>query len=163
MSKRHLCFSSLLIALAMLLAGAGPAHAQEDDDDDGASLVQVNDNSVATLVQACHNQVPVNVLGVQVPVQEIAAAVGITLGSDDSPATGPDSSCDQASGQDNQGASDTENKGSGQDQSRENSPPAAEDEPGDDAEEEDDDDDGLLGAILSPLFPDQLDTIPRTH
>ena len=67
---------SLLIVFGILVGTAGAVSAQEDDDDGG--LLEINDNSASALVQACHNQVPVNVLGIQVPVQEIARAIGLS-------------------------------------------------------------------------------------
>lgn len=128
----------------------GTAYAATANHDDDGSLVSVKDNDAQALAQACHNHVPVNVLGVQVPVNEIAASLGLTLGSDDSPSSGPDSSCDQAAGQENSGGSGQENDGSGQ-ENNERAPQdgaAGDDDPGHEHDESGDENDGLLDFLL---------------
>jgi hypothetical protein len=64
---------------------------------DNGSLVNVSHNQVP--LQLCNNRVPVNVLGVQVPADQIAGALGIL--SPGSVMGAQDSSCKQASGQNN--------------------------------------------------------------
>ncbi|HEY2574904.1 MAG TPA: hypothetical protein VGI74_01210 [Streptosporangiaceae bacterium] len=64
---------------------------------DNGGLVNVSHNQVP--LQVCNNHVPVNVAGVQVPVDQVAGALGIL--SPGSVAGGQDSSCKQASGQEN--------------------------------------------------------------
>lgn len=114
----------LALVTALIFGGAGAATANHHDDDDGSSVVDASDNNAQVPAQVCHNHVPVNVLGVQVPVQEIAAAVGLPIGSDESSSSGPDSSCDQASGQENHGGSGQKNGGPGQENDEEGPQPA---------------------------------------
>ena len=90
--RRTLALRLSALAFFVVSGSTGIAHADTSDDD---SVVGVHDNSVSA--QVCHNQVPVNVLGVQVPVQDIAASLGLPIASDDSPSEGPDQSCNQSS------------------------------------------------------------------
>nr|WP_085913409.1 MULTISPECIES: hypothetical protein [Pseudonocardia] len=48
------------------------------DKDAKGVVAGVNGNNAQVPVQACNNNVPVNVLGVQVPVEDAAAANGLT-------------------------------------------------------------------------------------
>lgn len=75
-----------------------------NNGDQSEGLVNVSGNNVNVPIQACHNQVPVNVLGVQVPIIEndlvadLGAALGILGGAEAS--TGDDTvtqddSCNQ--------------------------------------------------------------------
>lgn len=89
-----------LVALLIVGGTAGVAHADTSDDD---SVVGIHDNNVS--VQLCHNQIPINILGIQIPVQEIAASLGLPIASEDSPTEGPDESCNQSSaGGENEGS-----------------------------------------------------------
>lgn len=55
---------------------------QDSENDNENELVSVDNNNVQVTGQACDNNVPVNVLGVQVPVQDIAGILGFkTKGS----------------------------------------------------------------------------------
>lgn len=106
MSRKVVAVSVASVALG-LLAFTPAAWA---DDDDESSVVSVHDNFVG--VQVCHNQVPVNVLGVQVPIKELAASLGVPIGSDDSPQRGPDSSCNHdQTGRNNEGSTGRESGG----------------------------------------------------
>lgn len=49
-----------------------------DKDSKGALISGLNGNNVNVPIQICNNNVPVNVLGVQVPVEDAAAGNGIT-------------------------------------------------------------------------------------
>lgn len=90
--RRLARFSVPFLALFVVGGTAGMAQADSSDDD---SVVGVHDNNVSFL--ACHNDVPINVLGIQVPVYDIAASLGIPIASEDSPSEGPDQSCNQSS------------------------------------------------------------------
>lgn len=78
-----------------------------DKDSEGALLSGLSGNNVNVPIQICNNNVPVNVLGVQVPVEDAAAGNGLTgalgiLGkgeakSGDSVTAQPDN-CGQTSG-----------------------------------------------------------------
>lgn len=80
--------------------GSGPniTHDEANGPSSKSSLVEVDRNNVGPF-QVCNNDVPVNVLGVQVPFDQIAGAVGL-LDEGDSPA-GNIKDCDQATAQDN--------------------------------------------------------------
>lgn len=57
----------------------GGHHQAEGIDKSADGLIAgLNGNNVDVPVQACNNNVPVNVLGVQVPVEDAAAANGLT-------------------------------------------------------------------------------------
>jgi hypothetical protein len=84
-------------ALAGVLAGtalastAGSAFAAESHDDvrgdDGSQhgVVNIDDVQPVTPVNACNNDIPVNALGVQVPVEDVSGALGLgLLGEEDS-------------------------------------------------------------------------------
>ena len=53
------------------------------DYDSTVAILAVDDNNVGPF-QVCHNDVPVNVIGVQVPVDEIVGALGLLGNSDNS-------------------------------------------------------------------------------
>lgn len=70
--------------------GHGHGHSVTNNNTNGDTsegLVNVSDNNINVPIQACHNQVPVNVLGVQVPiiendlVAELTGALGILGGA----------------------------------------------------------------------------------
>lgn len=65
---------------------------------DNAGVINVTHNQVP--IQACNDEVPVNVLGVQVPVYDVVAALGI-LAPVSGTFAGQDTSCHQASSQAN--------------------------------------------------------------
>ncbi|GAA1394950.1 hypothetical protein GCM10009613_43890 [Pseudonocardia kongjuensis] len=66
--------ASLLAISPMAFAGHG------DEIDKGADglVAAGNGNNLDVPIQACNNNVPVNVLGVQVPVENAAAGNGVT-------------------------------------------------------------------------------------
>ncbi len=89
-------------------AGAGEqGHDRDSDGDIGyrwsndmidahesQGIVNVSDNTVQVPIQVCNNYVPVNVLGVQVPIQGVAGNVAV--GSDgDGEATVSPNSCQE--------------------------------------------------------------------
>ncbi|MEJ8279674.1 hypothetical protein [Pseudonocardia spirodelae] len=69
-------------ASAVALIGLSPlAFAGEDSviDKDAKGIVAgANGNNLQAPIQACNNNVPVNALGVQVPVEDAAAGNGVT-------------------------------------------------------------------------------------
>jgi hypothetical protein len=67
---------------------------------DNGGVVNVSHNQVP--VQLCNDTVPVNVLGVQVPVDRVAGSLGL-LTAGTSTTTAQDNSCHQASAQGNAG------------------------------------------------------------
>jgi hypothetical protein len=139
--RRFARLSIPLLALFVVGGNAGIAQADNSDDD---SVVGVHDNNVSA--QLCHNQIPVNILGIQIPVQEIAASLGLPIASEDSPSEGPDDSCNQSSaGGENEGSAG-QRSGDGTDSADDgrddNGTPGAGE--GDD----DNDDDGLPGPLL---------------
>lgn len=75
--------------------GYWPRHATNDGGNAGVVNIAQNQTSG----QVCGNHVPVNVLGVQVPVSDLAGALGIL--SAGSTAGAQNNSCHQASGQAN--------------------------------------------------------------
>jgi len=77
--------------------GWGWKYTGPDPSGDTGGLVNVSHNQVP--VQLCNNHVPVNALGVQVPVDEIAGALGIL--SPGSVLAGQTSACQQGSVQGN--------------------------------------------------------------
>ncbi|MGH3812168.1 MAG: hypothetical protein ACRDUV_06890 [Pseudonocardiaceae bacterium] len=78
----------------------GPAHTLPwygyDDGDDG-SLFNVSENNVGPF-QACNNNVPTNVLGVQVPTSDVTGIFGF---DNDGNSSSQVKDCDQATTQDN--------------------------------------------------------------
>lgn len=93
MPRKAFAMSAALLGMGLLTFTPTAAWGEDDDE---SSVISVHDNVVG--VQACHNHVPVNVLGVQVPINDVAASVGVPILSDDSPEEGrpgqPDE-CDQ--------------------------------------------------------------------
>ncbi|WP_060577240.1 MULTISPECIES: hypothetical protein [unclassified Pseudonocardia] len=71
--------ASLLALSPMAFASEGD-HGHGDGIDKSAEglVAGLNGNNVDVPVQACNNNVPVNVLGVQVPVEDAAAGNGLT-------------------------------------------------------------------------------------
>ncbi|GLZ46597.1 hypothetical protein Acsp06_27820 [Actinomycetospora sp. NBRC 106375] len=60
---------------AGLAATTGSAFAQDGDTQSG--MGNVDDVQTITPANACNNNVPVNVLGVQVPVQDVAGTIPV--------------------------------------------------------------------------------------
>jgi hypothetical protein len=89
-----------LLALSPL-AFAGESHKDWHKEDRGSAtsvqntegLVNVTDTNVNPALNVCDNQIPVNVLGVQVPINDtdalngLTGALGIPVGSEDSGVT----------------------------------------------------------------------------
>ena len=97
----HKTFTAFFAAVlgSVLLIGTG-AGADPVADVDGNNISAAGDNQVNA--QVCHNQVPVNALGVQVPVQEIDSALGLGLLNDGSDSTtAQDEQCNAESAQQN--------------------------------------------------------------
>lgn len=66
---------------ASLLAVSPMAFASDDNEIDKSAdglVAAGNGNNLDVPIQACNNNVPVNVLGVQVPVEDAAAGNGLT-------------------------------------------------------------------------------------
>jgi hypothetical protein len=100
---------SRALAVAAVTAGvigmwAPAAMAGTSPSGDNAGLVTVSHNQVP--VQACNDTVPVNVLGVQVPVNHVTGA-GNLLSPGAVTAAGQDTSCHQASSQSQAGTAGT--------------------------------------------------------
>ncbi|MBN9790066.1 hypothetical protein DMP17_15865 [Pseudonocardia sp. TMWB2A] len=74
--------ASLLAVSPMAFASEGhhDGHHHADGIDKSADglIAGLNGNNVDVPVQACNNNVPVNVLGVQVPVEDVAGGNGLT-------------------------------------------------------------------------------------
>jgi hypothetical protein len=79
------------------MSGNGWGWTYNGPSGDNGGLVNVSHNQVTG--QLCNNRVPVNVLGVQVPVDEIAGALGILSTAPE--LASQDSSCWQGTGQNN--------------------------------------------------------------
>ena len=79
-------------------APAAMAATSPSSSGDNAGLVNISHNQVP--IQGCNDNVPVNVLGVQVPVNHVSGA-GNLLDPGSTSAAGQDTSCHQASGQAN--------------------------------------------------------------
>ena len=90
--------AAALLALSPLAFASD--HGSVIDKGGQGAVNVVNGNNVQVPVQACNNNVPVNVLGVQVPVEDIAGGNGLTGAvngesqSGDSTTNQPDN-CDQ--------------------------------------------------------------------
>jgi hypothetical protein len=89
------------MASAGTLTQAGGASVAGDSaTGPSSSLADLSGNQVP--VQFCHDQVPVNVLGVQVPVQDATGSLGITgFGSTGHTVAGSDASCHISAAQQN--------------------------------------------------------------
>lgn len=89
------------IAAAGLIGSWAPmasaATAQGPGGGNFGGLLNVSNNNIP--IQACNDQIPVNVLGVQVPLNDVTAALGLI--SEGDTVSNHDSSCHQASSQDN--------------------------------------------------------------
>ncbi|MPZ67556.1 MAG: hypothetical protein GEU83_19360 [Pseudonocardiaceae bacterium] len=85
-------------------SGGDQAHQHHNDEDIGYSwsnnavdahesqgIVNVADNTVRVPVQACNNYVPVNALGVQVPIQDAGGHVAAGTDGDGQVGVSPDS------------------------------------------------------------------------
>lgn len=92
-------FRKAVVAASLIGAGlastSGAAFAQEDDG--GATvqkgLINSSDFAPNTSLAACNNDVPVNVLGVQVPVQDIAGSIPVLSQADKGNAAANAKSC----------------------------------------------------------------------
>jgi hypothetical protein len=95
---------SRTFAVAAVTAGLigiwAPAAAMAATSPSGNSAGVVNVTHDQVPVQACNDDVPVNVLGVQVPVYDVVAALGI-LAPVSGTFAGQDTSCHQSSAQSN--------------------------------------------------------------
>src|SRR5699024_3624205 len=109
MSPRKFAATAALALVASLGFGMGTASADDgsgpnitNDEANGpsskSSLVEVDGNQGGPF-QVCNNAVPGNVLGVQVPLDQIAGAVGLPAEGDS--AAGNVKNCDQAAAQNN--------------------------------------------------------------
>ena len=70
------------LAGTALASTAGSAFAAEADGGDGTTqngLVNVGDVQTIAPLNACNNDVPVNVLGVQVPIEDVSGALDLGL------------------------------------------------------------------------------------
>ncbi|MBN9759785.1 hypothetical protein DMP14_31155 [Pseudonocardia sp. Ae707_Ps2] len=84
MQKKKAGFVAAVSAVALIglsAAGVRPARTASSTRTRRASLPGLNGNNAQVPVQACNNNIPVNVLGVQVPVEDAAAANGLTGGA----------------------------------------------------------------------------------
>ena len=81
---RKLAAVAAFAAVATMgIAGPAAAGVGSDNGSSKASLVDVSRNNILNGIQLCHNNV--NVLGVQVPVQDVNAGLGVLgLGSNTS-------------------------------------------------------------------------------
>jgi hypothetical protein len=70
---------------------------KEIDSHESEGFINVADNDLLVPVQACNNYVPINVLGVQVPIEDVAGNIPI-LSEGDNDAEAGDETCQQASG-----------------------------------------------------------------
>src|SRR5699024_20310 len=73
------------------------SHSETNGPSSSSSLIEVNSNNVGP-IQLCNNHVPVSVLGVQVPLEQVSGAVGAA--SDDQKAAAQ-KACEQQSAQNN--------------------------------------------------------------
>ncbi len=104
MSGKSRAFAVAAVTAGVIGMWAPAAMAATSPSGDNGGLVNISHNQVP--VQACNDNVPVNVLGVQVPVNHVTGAGN--LGSPGSTSTaGQDTSCHQASGQANTTTGDT--------------------------------------------------------
>lgn len=92
--------SAGLIGLSAPIANAVAADGPGGSSDSG--LVNVSHNQIP--VQLCNNTIPVNVLGVQVPLQGVAAALGL-VSKEDTAVSKQNDSCHQGTAQRNAGHS----------------------------------------------------------
>jgi hypothetical protein len=69
----------------------------EIDSHESQGIGNLADNDVLVPVQACNNYVPINVLGVQVPIEDVAGNIPIFSEGDSNADTG-DETCQQADG-----------------------------------------------------------------
>jgi len=85
-----------VLAATLISAGlastTGAAFAHEDGGQDG--FANVDSVQTITPATACNNDVPVNALGVQVPVEDVSAAVPLLADADGAGAQPESQSCD---------------------------------------------------------------------
>jgi hypothetical protein len=70
-------------ALVATTGSALAAEAESTDDGSQHGVVNVGDVQTITPLNACNNDVPVNALGVQVPVEDVSGALDLGLLGDD--------------------------------------------------------------------------------
>ena len=97
--SRVLAVAAMAAGTIGLCASAASAGTYTGPSGDNGGLVNLSHNQVP--LQGCNNFVPVNVLGVQVPVNRAAGALGLLWGSGTTTA-GQNESCKQASAQANE-------------------------------------------------------------
>jgi hypothetical protein len=102
--SRILAVAALSAGTVGLWASAAYAGTYNGPAGDNGGLLNASHNQVAG--QVCGNDVPVNVLGVQVPVNRVSAALGLLSTGPD--ASGQDSSCHQPSVQSNDPTADSQ-------------------------------------------------------
>ncbi|WP_375001482.1 hypothetical protein [Aeromicrobium sp. CTD01-1L150] len=97
---RKFAASAAVATIASLGLGVSAATAVDDVNGPSSrsSLANVSENNVGPF-QVCNNTVPVNVLGVQVPFDQIAGVIGLV--ENDGNASSNAKNCDQESAQDN--------------------------------------------------------------
>ena len=100
MSGKSRAFAVAAVTAGVIGMWAPAAMASTHPSGDNAGVANISHNQVP--LQACNDTVPVNVLGVQVPVNHVTGA-GNLLSPGSTTAAGQDSSCHQASGQANGG------------------------------------------------------------
>ena len=100
MSGKSRAFAVAAVTAGVIGMWAPAAMASTSPSGDNAGVANISHNQVP--VQACNDTVPVNVLGVQVPVNHVTGA-GNLLSPGSTTAAGQDTSCHQASGQANGG------------------------------------------------------------
>jgi hypothetical protein len=100
MSGKSRAFAVAAVTAGVIGMWAPAAMATTSPSGDNAGVANISHNQVP--VQACNDTVPVNVLGVQVPVNHVTGA-GNLLSPGSTTAAGQDTSCHQASGQANGG------------------------------------------------------------
>jgi hypothetical protein len=90
----------LATAPTALAGGDADSHHRETsnvDSHESEGIFNVADNDVLVPIQVCNNYVPVNVLGVQVPIEDVAGNIPI-LSEGDNDAEAGDETCQQPSG-----------------------------------------------------------------
>ena len=98
MSGKSRAFAVAAVTAGVIGMWAPAAMAATTPSGDNGGLVNISHNQVP--VQACNDNVPTNVLGVQVPVYDVVAALGI-LAPVSGNTAGQDTSCHQTSAQAN--------------------------------------------------------------
>ena len=94
MSGKSRAFAVAAVTAGVIGMWAPAAMASTGPSGDNAGVANVSHNQVP--IQACNDEVPVNVLGVQVPVYDVVAALGV-LAPVSGTFAGQDTSCHQNS------------------------------------------------------------------